>query len=88
MFKALIAFSLLATAGATAGAQTAPAPAASQAAPAKPQTVKKVCCRRADDEVTTGSRLGSAPKVCKTVEVPAGGSANDQRAPATKPERG
>lgn len=55
----------------------APAPAATSApgssatSEAKPKMVKKTICRRVDVEETTGSRLGSAPKVCTTVEVPA-----------------
>lgn len=78
---------------AIAGAASAPAQAQSPAqsaptaspAPAKPQTVKKVVCHRVDDEETTGSRVGSAPKVCKTIEVPApsGGPTG-----APRPERG
>lgn len=76
-------------------AQTAPpAPASpptpsTQAAPVpKPQTVKKTICRRVDEEETTGSRLGSAPKVCKTVEVPAsGGNGNSDKAPSPQGNR-
>jgi hypothetical protein len=69
---------------------TAPAPATTTApaqAPAKPTMVKKVVCERVDVEETTGSRLGAAPKKCRTIEVPAnaggGGSRN-----APRPERG
>jgi hypothetical protein len=52
--------------------------------------VKKIICERVDVEETTGSRLGSAPKVCKTVEVPApkGGAASGQQAPANNPNTG
>jgi hypothetical protein len=89
MFKSLIALAIAGAMSAPALAQTAPA---QQPAPvAKPQTVKKVVCQRVDVEETTGSRLGSAPKVCKTVEVPVthGGSASGQQAPAgSSPERG
>ena len=80
MFPSVIVLALLGAANgqAFAQAQTPPAPPAPNAAPAtpvvaaenKPQTVKKVVCRRVDAEETTGSRLGSAPKVCKTIEVP------------------
>ncbi|MEO7564659.1 MAG: hypothetical protein ABIR63_03125 [Sphingomicrobium sp.] len=76
---------VLVLAGAASGgalAQSQPEPAAMQpASPAqaqgqttpapKPATIKKVICRRVVDEETTGSRVGSAPKVCKTIEVPA-----------------
>lgn len=48
-----------------------PAPQAQPSPPAKPKMVTKTICRRVDNEETTGSRLGSAPKVCTTVEVPA-----------------
>jgi hypothetical protein len=88
MFKSLVALAIAGAMSAPALAQTATA----QPAPvAKPQTVKKVVCQRVDVEETTGSRLGSAPKVCKTVEVPVtqGGSASGQQAPAgSSPERG
>lgn len=80
MYQSVMVVALLGAANgqAFAQAQTPPAPPAANAAPAAPvvapapksQTVKKVVCRRVDDEETTGSRLGSAPKVCKTVEVP------------------
>ena len=43
-----------------------------QAAPAeKPKTVKKVVCKRIEEERSIGSRLSSTTKVCRTVEVPA-----------------
>jgi hypothetical protein len=88
MFKFVVALAIAGAMSVPALAQTAPA----QPAPAaKPQTVKKVVCQRIDDEETTGSRLGSAPKVCKTVEVPApqGGSASGSAAPGSaSPERG
>ena len=64
-------------------------PAAQAPAAPKPATIKKVVCQRVDVEETTGSRLGSAPKVCRTIEVPApgGGNGGGGRAPAN-PERG
>lgn len=83
MSKYLIALAIAGAMSVPAAAQTMSQPTQPQAA--KPQTVKKVVCTRVDDEETTGSRLGSAPKKCKTVEVPAprgGGSANGQQAPA------
>ena len=80
MYPSVIVLALLGAANGTAFAQTQPQPApapnaapvvATNVAPApKPQTVKKVVCHRVVIEETTGSRLGSAPKVCKTVEVP------------------
>lgn len=88
MFKALIALTIFSAASGSAAAQTAPQP---QAPAARQQMVKKTVCRRVDDEETTGSRLGSAPKVCKTIEVPApGGAGNGDRAPsaASSAERG
>ena len=83
MRKALIVLAILGTTSAPAVAQTAPAaPEAATVAP-KPQTVKKKVCERIDAEETTGSRLGSAPVVCKIVEVPVkGGSSNRNLAPA------
>src|SRR5436305_328321 len=67
MYKSLIVLAIFGTVSVPGAAQTAPA--ANQAQPARPQTVKKVVCQRVDVEETTGSRLGSAPKVCKTVDV-------------------
>lgn len=81
MRKYLVVLAIFGAISVPATAQTAPA--ADQAQSARPQTVKKVVCQRVDDEETTGSRLGSAPKVCKTVEVPVrGGTATSQQAPA------
>jgi len=82
MRKSLVVLAIFGTMNVPAMAQTAPA--AQQEPVAKPQMVKKVVCTRVDNEETTGSRLGSAPKVCKTVEVPvrSGGSASGQQAPA------
>ena len=37
----------------------------------KPKTVKKVVCKRIEEERSIGSRLSSTTKVCRTVEVPA-----------------
>ena len=68
MHKSLVVLAILSAMSVPAAAQTAPS---NPAQPAKPQTVKKVVCHRVDVEQDTGSRLGSAPKVCKTIEVPA-----------------
>ena len=93
MHKSLIALAVFSVMSSSAVAQTAPpvqpAPPAPEAAPAKPKMVKKTVCTRVVEEETTGSRLGTAPKRCKTVEVPAGGSVNGDRAPAASgDERG
>lgn len=86
MRKSLFALAIVGIVSGPALAQTAPGQPVQTP---KPQTVKKTVCQRVDDEETTGSRLGSAPKVCKTIEVPVrGGAASDERAPAPVPERG
>jgi len=88
MYKSLVALAICGAMSVPAVAQTAPA---AQSTPvAKPQTVKKVVCQRVDLEETTGSRLGSAPKICKTVEVPApkSGMANGQDASASGAQTG
>jgi hypothetical protein len=60
---------------APATAQTAPQqPPSNQvaAAPApQPKTVLKRVCQNVEVERSTGSRLSSATKICKTIEVPA-----------------
>ncbi|MFP5330057.1 MAG: hypothetical protein ACLGHC_07985 [Alphaproteobacteria bacterium] len=68
MRKSMFAFATLILAASPVVAQTAPA----DAAPAtQVKMVKKTVCQRIEVEGETGSRLGSATKVCKTVEVPA-----------------
>ena len=88
MSKYLIALAIAGAMSVPAAAQTAPH--ANHVEAPKPQTVKKVVCERVDVEETTGSRLGSAPKKCKTVEVPAprSGGANGQQAPAPATSNG
>lgn len=85
MHKSLVVLAIIGTMSVPAAAQVAPA-TTNQVQPAKPQTVKKVICERIDVEETTGSRLGSAPKRCRTVEVPApkakGSAHQGQHAPA------
>lgn len=44
--------------------------------------IKKTVCERVVIEETTGSRLGSAPKKCRTIEVPAPAAGASGRAPA------
>lgn len=80
MHKSLVALAVLGLFSSPATAQTAPQPPAPAAnvPPAAPapaaNTVKKVVCHRVVIEETTGSRLGTAPKRCRTIEVPAGGN--------------
>jgi hypothetical protein len=80
MHKSLIVLVMFGTMNVPAVAQTAPA--ANQAQPAKPQTIKKRVCEIVDED--SYSRLGNR-KICKTIEVPVeqqAGSANGQQAPA------
>jgi hypothetical protein len=82
MRKSLVVLMFLGAMSAPAWGQTTHQHGQVQAS--KPQTVKKVVCERVDVEETTGSRLGSAPKRCKTVEVPVKGkssTSNPQQAP-------
>lgn len=75
MRKLLAALAVFGITAAPAMAKTA-----SQSAPAeKAKTVTKVVCERVRVEETTGSRLGSAPKKCKKVEVPAEGAIEKER---------
>lgn len=65
----------LMSAFAIAGLVASPAFAQSQSpagqAPAKAKTVEKVVCEKIAAERSTGSRLSSTTRVCKTVQVPA-----------------
>lgn len=82
MRKSLVALMFLGAMSAPAWGQSTHHPGDVEAT--KPQTVKKVVCERVDVEETTGSRLGSAPKRCKTVLVPVKGktaASNPQHAP-------
>lgn len=83
MHKSLVTLVVFGAFVSPAAAQTAPQPQAPAiaappaTAPAAPRTVKKTVCERVVVEETTGSRLGSAPKRCRTIEVPApAGGAN------------
>jgi hypothetical protein len=69
MLKLLTVFAVTGIAGAPALAQTAPT--AGEAPGAKPKMVKKLVCKRVEEEMGTGSRLGAQSKVCREVEVPA-----------------
>jgi len=79
MQKMLFIGAALALVAAPAVAQTAPAAPAQTQAQAQaqasqveaPKMVKKTICKKIEESQTTGSRLGSTTKVCKTVEVPA-----------------
>lgn len=68
MRKSLSPLAILTLATSPALAQTVPA---EMEPAAKAKTVKKTVCQRIEAEGETGSRLGSATKVCKTIEVPA-----------------
>lgn len=70
MRKLLAALAVFGTTTAPAMAQATPQPAPAQ----KAETVTKVVCERVRFEESTGSRLGSAPKKCKKVEVRAEGA--------------
>ena len=75
MQKMLFIGAAFALVAAPAVAQTAPAAPAQTQAQANevqaPQMVKKTICKKIEEAQTTGSRLGSTQKVCKTIEVPA-----------------
>jgi len=77
MQKMLFIGAALALVAAPAVAQTAAAAPAQTQAQAQasqveaPKMVKKTICKKIEESQTTGSRLGSTTKVCKTVEVPA-----------------
>lgn len=82
MRKVLSLLVLFAVAATPAAAQTAPS---QQPLATESKTVTKIVCKRSDVEETTGSRLGSAPKVCKKVQVPAEGAGkkgNEGHAPS------
>ena len=82
MHKSLVVLAIFGMMSVPAAAQTPPA--ANQAQPAKPQTVKKRVCQMIEDE-DPYSRLGTR-KICKTVEVPvtapADPNSNGGQAPA------
>ena len=65
----------LMSAFAIAGLAASPAIAQSQPpagqAPAKVKMVEKVVCEKVAAERSTGSRLSSTTRVCKTIQVPA-----------------
>jgi len=69
MRNLLIALTMVGTATGPAIAQAAPA--ANEAQEAKAKTIKKVVCKRVEEELGTGSRLGTQSKICREVEVPA-----------------
>jgi len=68
MRQSLPVFAILMLAASPALAQSVPADSEPAA---QGKTVKKTVCQRIEVEGETGSRLGSATKVCKTIEVPA-----------------
>ena len=67
MLLSLAAFGLLAS-PAIAQAQ-APGPHAHEAPAPEKKFVKKLVCQKIQEDRTTGSRLGSTSKVCRTVKV-------------------
>ena len=74
MQKMLFIGAAFALVAAPAVAQTAPADPTQQAQASQveaPKMVKKTVCKKIQESQTTGSRLGSTTKVCKTIEVPA-----------------
>jgi hypothetical protein len=92
MQKLLLTLTAFGVFAAPALAQTAPNTSAVPADPAtstastpapiaKPKTVTKIVCERVDVEATSGSRLSSAPKICKKVEVPVTNEARNAPAP-------
>jgi hypothetical protein len=88
MHKSLIALAVSGVIASQTWAQAAPQaqPSASpvgQLAPASAApTVKKLVCQRVVIEETTGSRLGTAPKRCRMIDVPAPAGGGSDRAPA------
>ena len=88
MIKSLVALAVFSVIASPAVAQTVSStvPPPPAPAPAGPKMVKKVVCERVIVEETTGSRLGSAPKKCRTIEVRA--PAGDDRNSSHSPERG
>ncbi len=85
MYKLLLTVAALGLSAAPATAQTTSQQAPTNqiaAAPApQPKTVKKQVCEKVEIERSTGSRLSSTTRVCKTVEVPV--TATDGQQPAT-----
>lgn len=76
MQKLLVILAALGVIAAPAVAQNAQAAQQPESQPQtvpteKPKTVKKVVCKRIEEEKSIGSRLSSTTKVCRTVEVPA-----------------
>jgi len=83
MRKSLVVLAILGTMSVPAFAQTTQTPAQNSAQPAKPQMIKKKVCEQVEED--SYSRLGNR-KVCRTIEVPAPVSNNEQQAPAGEPQ--
>lgn len=77
--RKMLAFVAISSLAAAVGAQQSPPPPPGTDQPAQPKMIKKKVCERVDNEETTGSRLGSAPKVCKIVLVPAPAETKEER---------
>ena len=85
MQKLLLMVAAVGLSAAPATAQTTtpqqvPANEAAAAPAPQPKTVKKQICERVEVERSTGSRLSSTTRICKTVEVPV--TAKDGQPPA------
>jgi len=83
MRKSLVVLAILGTMSVPAFAQTTQTHAQNSAQPAKPQMIKKKVCEQVEED--SYSRLGNR-KVCRTIEVPAPVSNNEQQAPAGEPQ--
>ena len=88
MHKTLVALVGISVAASPAAAQVAPVATVQPQTPAAtpaPKTIKKTVCERIRVEESTGSRLGSSKRTCRTIEVPAApaspGGSNSDRAP-------
>ena len=69
----LVAFGVLASPAIAQTAQPQPAPAPEQ------KFVKKLVCQKIEEDRTTGSRLGSTSKVCRTVKVAVDDTKKDEQ---------
>ena len=85
MHKTLVALVGISVAASPAAAQVATVQPPTPAAVPAPKTIKKTVCERVRVEESTGSRLGSSKRTCRTIEVPAApaspGGSNSDRAP-------
>jgi len=87
MQKTALVLVAFAVAAAPAIAQTAQPGQIEAAAAAEQKVVKKVVCQKIEEDRTTGSRLGSTGKVCKTVKVPVDSTARKNQRTGTSNSR-